>query len=329
MARRPTGWLLLLLLASLLSGCVPIGAAAPVVKIGLIAPFEGLGRPLGYAMLPEIRSAIDVANTDGTLGAYRVALVALNDEAYGPEAGAQARILARDPEVVAVLGPWTAATLETATPILADANIAMIGSAPIAKLDGVTNLCPATHALAEALLERAIEAGDSIIIAGPENALAAALSTVRPQATRWLYGGASTGTPPPTSVVIYTGEAEAAAYDLQGWRSAGWSGTLIGGPDMAQSWFGDLAGSAAEGVLALGCGPSAGQGDDSEAYHQQAARQAAVVALDAIAAAVDATGQPTRTGVAQILAGHPPEAQMHWLRYIGAGWRADEDTTQP
>ncbi len=320
MAARPVRLVALLSLAIFLSACVPIGDAAPVVKIGLIAPFEGLGRPLGYAILPEIRNAIDDANTDGSPGAYRVALVALNDELSGAEAEAQARALALDPEVAAVLGPWTGATLERAAPILAGEGIAIIGGAPIAASAGVANVCPAVNTLAEAMLARA--AIGKIIIAGPENALAAALRAIEPRATRWLPDQISAEAPGSTDVVIHTGEAEAAASDLRGWRAAGWRGMMIGGPDMAQPWFGDLAGSSAEGALALVCGPVSGE---SRTPQQQTAQQAVEAALQAIAGAVEATGEPSRAAVAQALAERPLEAQAHWLYFTGDGWRADED----
>ena len=320
MSARPFRLVGILSLALFLSACVPIGDTAPVVKIGLIAPFEGLGRPLGYAILPEIRSALDDANTDGSLGAYRVALVALNDELYGAEAEAQARALALDPEVVAVLGPWTGSTLEMATPILASEGIAVIGSGPIAASAGLSNVCPGTDALAGAMLARA--ATGEIIIVGPENALAAALSANAPRATRWPSDQTIAETPGSTVVVIHTGEAEAAARDLRAWRAAGWRGTMIGGPDMAQSWFGDLAGSSAEGSLALVCGPVS---EESQSHQLQAAQQAVTVVVHALASAVEDTGEPSRTAVAQALAERPLEAQAHWLHYTDDDWRAAED----
>ena len=309
-------------MALFLSACVPIGDAAPVVKIGLIAPFEGLGRPLGYAILPEIRSAIDDANTDGSLGAYRVALVALNDELYGAEAEAQARALALDPEVVAVLGPWTAATLETATPILAGEGIAMIGSAPIAASAGVANVCPATDTLAEAMLARA--ATGEIIIAGPENALAAALSAVAPRATRWPSGRTVAETPGATAVVIHTGEAEAAADDLRRWRAAGWRGTMIGGPDMAQSWFGDLAGSVSGGRPGAGLRPGA-QGKRSRPISNRLRNRPSRRRSTRLRTRLRIRGTFESSGRVRLSPGILWKHRQHWLRYTGDGWRADED----
>ncbi len=102
------------------------GDAAPVVKIGVIAPFEGAGRPLGYAVLPAIKEAAAEANASGALGRYQVMVVAFNDDLHGPTAAAQAKALALDPEVLAVLGPWTAETAAAAAPILAEAGLSML-----------------------------------------------------------------------------------------------------------------------------------------------------------------------------------------------------------
>ncbi len=108
---------LLLAFCYLLSACAMPGDAAPVVKIGVIAPFEGAGRPLGYAVLPAIKAAAAAANARGTLGRYQVLVVAFNDDLHGPTVATQAQALALDPEVVGVLGPWSAETAAAAAPV--------------------------------------------------------------------------------------------------------------------------------------------------------------------------------------------------------------------
>ncbi len=114
---------LLLGLCALLAACALPGDAAIVIKIGVIAPFEGAGRPLGYAVLPAIKAAVAEANAGGELRGYRVAVVAFNDDMFGPAAAAQAEALALDPDVLAVLGPWTDATIAAAAPVLARAGV--------------------------------------------------------------------------------------------------------------------------------------------------------------------------------------------------------------
>ena len=115
----------------LVFGCALPGDAAPVVKIGVSAPFEGAGRPLGYAVLPAVKAAVAEANASGALGRYRVLVVAFNDDLHGPTAANQARALAQDPGVLAVIGPWTAETAAAARPILAAAGLPQLGGGPI------------------------------------------------------------------------------------------------------------------------------------------------------------------------------------------------------
>lgn len=116
----------------LLAACAAPGDAAPVVKIGVIAPFEGAGRPLGYAVLPAVKAAAAEANVRGDLGRYRVLVVAFDDDLHGPTAAAQARALALDGEVAAVLGPWSPETVAAAAPILAEAGLPFIAGADLA-----------------------------------------------------------------------------------------------------------------------------------------------------------------------------------------------------
>lgn len=110
----------------LVFGCALPGDAAPVVKIGVSAPFEGAGRPLGYAVLPAVKAAVAEANASGALGRYQVLVVAFNDDLHGPTAAGQARALAQDPGVLAVIGPWTAETAAAAGPILAAAGMPVL-----------------------------------------------------------------------------------------------------------------------------------------------------------------------------------------------------------
>jgi len=118
------------------------GDAAPVVKIGLIAPFEGVGRPLGYAVLPAVKIALAEANAGSELGRYRVALVALNDDLDPRAAAAQAKALAQDPDVLAALGPWSGQTVAAAAPILSQAGIpALVAAALEDPPAGVFSLC--------------------------------------------------------------------------------------------------------------------------------------------------------------------------------------------
>jgi ABC-type branched-subunit amino acid transport system substrate-binding protein len=117
MYRAPARLLLpVLALVLLLAGCAAHNAA-PVIKLGVIAPFEGAGRPLGYAVLPAIKEVVREANDRSAFGPYRVTVVAFNDDLDPAIAAAQAEALALDPDVLAVIGPFTHTTVEAAAPV--------------------------------------------------------------------------------------------------------------------------------------------------------------------------------------------------------------------
>lgn len=111
-------WLLVIFL---LSGCASVD---PVVKIGLVAPFEGQNRAVGYDVIYSARLAVREMNEAGGIGGYRVALVALDDSSDPTLAAQTARALVADPQVVAVVGHWGEETTAVAAPIYAAAGLA-------------------------------------------------------------------------------------------------------------------------------------------------------------------------------------------------------------
>lgn len=103
------GRLIPLLLVVLLSaaGLVWLAAAGstpPVVKIALVAPFEGEDRALGYDAIYAARLAVREINQRRGIGRYRLALVALDDRGEPEFAAEIARSLTFDPAVVGVIG---------------------------------------------------------------------------------------------------------------------------------------------------------------------------------------------------------------------------------
>lgn len=112
------GWMPALLGLSagmlLLAACQSV---APVVKVGLVAPFEGRDRALGYDVLYSARLAVREINAAGGIGGTRVALVALDDGGSAEFAVATAESLLIDPAVVAVVGHWLPPTTGVARPL--------------------------------------------------------------------------------------------------------------------------------------------------------------------------------------------------------------------
>lgn len=131
------------------------GNAAPVVKLGVIAPFEGAGRPLGYAVLPAIKAVVAEANASGDLGAVRVAVVAFNDSLDAATAAEQAEALALDRDVFAVIGPFTEDAAAAARPALDGAGLRF---EPVISTDPLDGNYSGEVAAAEAATRRAIEA---------------------------------------------------------------------------------------------------------------------------------------------------------------------------
>lgn len=68
--------LILFCLTLFLLSCRP---SPEVIKIGLVAPFEGAGRPIGYDVIYSARLAVREVNQQGGVDGRMVALIALDD----------------------------------------------------------------------------------------------------------------------------------------------------------------------------------------------------------------------------------------------------------
>lgn len=121
----------------LLASC---SSVAPVVKVGLVAPFEGRDRAVGYDAIYAARLAVRELNEAGGVGGYRVALVALDDGGQMDLAQQTAASLAIDPGVVAVVGHFLPETTGTSQSIYMEGGLATlaIGPEPFAPVDPVT-----------------------------------------------------------------------------------------------------------------------------------------------------------------------------------------------
>jgi hypothetical protein len=84
----------------LLAACIP---TRPVVKIGLVAPFEGIYRQIGYEALAAMRVAIEESET----GAFEVIPLALDSGTEPAQARRTMQKLLVDPSVRAVVGPFS------------------------------------------------------------------------------------------------------------------------------------------------------------------------------------------------------------------------------
>ena len=130
--------LLLIMLVTRLTACrAAATAAGPAVKIGLVAPFEGRARSVGYDAIYAARLAVREINEDGGAGGRAVALVAVDDSADVDLARQAAASLVVDPAVVAVVGHWQEETTAAAQTLYDENDLALIvaGRAPFDTVD--------------------------------------------------------------------------------------------------------------------------------------------------------------------------------------------------
>jgi len=105
-------------LAHLVGCSAPAAGVLPVVKVGLIAPFEGPQRAAAYECLFSVKLAIKEYNESSRDVGPLVELVALNDSLQ-PVDAAKRRALQQmiiDPVVLGVIGPWMEETDEYMEP---------------------------------------------------------------------------------------------------------------------------------------------------------------------------------------------------------------------
>lgn len=338
----------------LLSSCTLPGSAVPVVKIGLIAPFEGLGRPLGYQLLPAVKIALEDANATGELGRYRIALVALNDDLDPATAARQAQALAADDSLLGALGPWTSETAAAAAQAFGEAGLPALVGAPLADApragaplanaplapvpipgaQAVFSLCPSFSDIAAQLLQKAGQLGPGrVATAGPPGELLRALAVLLPPP-------ADAASPGAVRVVLYSGGAAAAAEELARRQASGGQGVLLGGPDLAQPWLAGLAGQAAEGTWALACStepggrapglPAGVAARFAARYQAQAGAPPGAQAMlaywgarrlvGALAEDVRAHGGPSRAGMAAALGRDAGGPGLVWLQIQDGGF---------
>lgn len=114
--------------ALLLSGC--LSTSPRLVKIGLVAPFEGRYREVGVDVIPAARLAIREWAAQHGDAAIGIELVAYDDAGDPAQAAAQAHKLVADPAVEVVIGHWLTETTAAAAPIYAHAGLPVITYTP-------------------------------------------------------------------------------------------------------------------------------------------------------------------------------------------------------
>lgn len=295
---------LLLVTALIPAGCrgrFP-GSTAPLIKIGLIAPFEGHFRARGYEVLYAVKLAVRQWNeTNGGAGGYRVELVALDDGGDPALAVQQVRELAVDGDVLGVIGHFTEGTTSVAAPEYAAQELTLIapgvGAEDIAAAGWVVRLGPSNRLLGEAAARYAIyelSAARLAVLRGQDDrainhsrqsladAFAAAAGrlggTVVLDVSMAEDGWAARLADAWPDLVFLSGGVMESAEAIRLAREAGVEAVFLGGPALGDRAMVQVGGDWAEGTIYLTAAP----------------------------AGPDLTGGETFVADYQALAGHPP-----------------------
>lgn len=288
-----------------------------MVKIGLVAPFEGRYRALGYEVLHAVRLAVQERNASGGVAGSMVELVALNDNDDPLRSAFQADKFDVDPDIVGVIGPFSSAALEATAPSYSDSGLGMItpDTCPpsVAGLDGVFCLGAPPSEIAAEMSARLPPDAQVVLVRGEGGALSSALAPLAHEVID-LSSGQVPGQP--TDVILYDGDVLAAADLLVEMRRAGLDAPLWGGPSLARRQLPQIAGGAASGACYAIAPPLhadlASGSSFVEAYRAVSgaepgpwaalAYDAAQFLLDAVERTIGAEGRVTRRGVREQVA---------------------------
>lgn len=225
------------LLFSVLAACTVVELTRPVVKIGLVGPFEGPYRYAGYDAVYAARLALREANASGGVGGYSVELVAFDDQGSIDGAVTAARNLTLDSQVVSVIGHYRDETTEAAQALYDQAGMPVMLSGTVEGDSGSQHalLCPLLDYLRNALQTKADDGelhvqwfthdrdGNEAVLACSDR-LSVTVSTRIPPL-------------PNVDVILMTLDPITAAEILVKVREAGWEGVVAGGPELGSPLF--------------------------------------------------------------------------------------------
>ena len=321
--------LALLLLLLSLAGCQVAGSVRPSAKIGLVAPFEGRYRYIGYDVIYAVRLAIREANAAGGVAGHSIELVAYDDSGDPGAAAVQARKLDVDPQVFGVIGHFRETTTAAALDEYATVGLPLVapdvyGFDATLSEGSVYVIAPPAHVLADGILDRALSLGPGsaalVTSGGPLGAAIRDAAQKRDPPVALIVGTYAEGgmtevlAEDPGVVIIDASPVDAgdAAALL---REAGWRGAIVGGPELAASDFAAVAGGSVTASCVtpwpLPQGVSGGLAF-VEAYTQVSdglppgrlalpAYEATWILIEALENAILEHGTPSRQNVAQAL----------------------------
>ncbi len=318
----------------LLTACQFPGATRPTIKIGLVAPFEGRYRYVGYDVIYAARMAIREINAAGGIGGYTVELVAYDDGADPAMAIVQARKLTIDDSIVAALGHFREETTAAAAGLYDEADIPLVAPVAIGEYTHAERVCclgPSVEALADAWLNHLTTLDvDQAALAtegGPlgnalqrraseQNVRIAPVVTLNNHSVNQEHSLATTIVEAGVEVVFCDADPVTAGETIAALRAAGWTGDFVGGPDLAADAFTAVAEEAARGTALVTPWPRLDEIDSGQFFAEvyQAisngvppgplalpAYEATWILLEALAQDIAAHNTPTRAGISAAL----------------------------
>lgn len=256
---RQEWWVGCLLLCAILAGCTLSNgdllprSTQPVIKIGLVAPFEKRYRSLGYEVLNAVKWAVRERNEQGGVAGTVVELVALNDDDDPESSAFQAYKFAVDPDVVGVIGPFSGAAVSAAAPTYAQVGLTAITPAtcPPHKItlqhDPLFCLGASVDDLAHALIQRLPDGARVTLLRGTAGPLGERLALTAERVIDGPWDEATRMTHP-ADVYLYDGDVLSAVDVLLRMRRAGIDVPLWGGPSLARTQLPQIATEATHSV---------------------------------------------------------------------------------
>lgn len=247
------------------ASCTFPGAVRPTVKIGLVAPFEGRYRYVGYDVVYAVRLALREANAEGGIAGHGVELVAYDDRADPDMAPTQARKLDVDPDVVGAIGHFREETTTEALPAYAEAGLPLVASTGIGtpRWDGaaVHVLGPSADRVAAAVIlqAEALTGDGAVLLVGAGGPMTEALQREAREKGLPVRAETVDAVDPASSleegvaqeahvVVVCDLDPVEAGEVVAALRGRGWEGDILGGSALAMSDFAAVAGDSAVGA---------------------------------------------------------------------------------
>jgi branched-chain amino acid transport system substrate-binding protein len=347
---------------SALAGCMfgspqlSLAGTRPLAKIGLAAPFEGLGRPLGYEALTGVKLAVAERNMGGGVAGYMVELVALNDFGEPDEARLQAREFSADPAIMGVITGWDNETARASLPIYRQAGLAVAVPWSVFpeladRESGIVLVASDTRQVGKALAESVVAASPKrLAVVGDELAAARYAESLEAFGLKpllvslpdsldserfkeWATQLVSDARLAPDALVLTTDGALAGEV-LLALRDLSWQGLAFGGAEAGSSEVVNVGGGATDTLLLVSPAPAGvnvvrgrGASPVSETARLEpravAAYDATQVLLDAMELAIRQDGYPSRQGIVTALPQVRRQGLTGTIAFDVAGRRVD------